>query len=74
MIKSGKSYLLFIILISPYPTGQPTSLKECFKKKISTKMTSVQGHDHPRQERLSVALFSVAPLDFSLSPKSEFFK
>ena len=75
MTKSGTSDFPFTIQISPYPTGQPARLEECFQKKISSspKMTSVQGCGRPRWERPSIAPSvapSIAPLDSFPPPES----
>ena len=79
MTKSGMSDFFFTILISPYLTGQPACLEECFWKKISSssKMISIQGCRRPHRECSSgvpsVASF-VAPLDSFPPSKSEISK
>ena len=66
--------LFFIILISPYPTGQPARLEEYFRKKINAKRTLAQGRGYLRQEHFSIVPPSITPFDSSPPFESVFFK
>ena len=67
MIKSSINNLFFIILISLYLIGQPACIEEYFLKKISIKMTLVQGRARSRRER-----FLITPLDSTLPLSQNF--